>query len=378
MPNPGSSEVGQRRFWNALADQPGVIYIGAWPSGLGPKCWLMAAFTYRMGERGERIYDWNIVYTGDELESGILPFPTRFKTARYWQLLYVGGCGSNGSVDWDGTNEWILKPYSTDMDLVGPNAWMRGDDWDTANLFYDSSPFKLLGADGATSLHYHAKLEAGPVKGGYFEPYATGWGPAGGMYGYLNDHYFGNNEMGGDKPSEGVGQKGEAIGDLSKTYVGLWGAFGIVHGIAPGGYGAIATWTFDLCDRAALAATTATLSLGNQSEGWGTDVVKVTTSEGRRQFILDVTPARGTLNVYTPQGERLFEGVHYIPQDCDRSGRYYWLLYEPTDPCNKVYHLVVTYLVLAATLRQGKRTSRLIDTNEGHDRLRNLDIRGFG
>jgi len=381
MPNPGSSEVGQRRFWNALADQPGVIYIGAWPSGLGDGCDLWAAFNQKFDFYGNLLppsyWEWEHVYNGVDLESGVLPFPTRFKTARYWSLTYGGGCGSMGSVDWDGTNEWIFKPYSTDMGLVGPNAWMRGADWDTANLFYDSSPFKLQ-RDGATSLHYWAKLEAGNVEGGYFEPYATGWGPAGLMYGYLNDHYFGNNEMGGDKPSEGGSPQKEAIGDLSKTYVGLWGAFGIAHGIAPGGYACFGRWTFDLCDRAALAATTASLSLGNQTEGWGTDVVKVTTSEGRRQFILDVTPARGTLNVYTPQGERLFEGVHYIPQDCDRSGRYYWLLYEPTDPCNKVYHLVVTYLVLAATLRQGKRTSRLIDTNEGHDRLRNLDIRGFG
>jgi len=361
MPNPGSSEVGQRRFWNALADQPGVIFIGSWGSLVNANLWAS-------DDGGS----WMLVYTGAQLDTGVLPFPVRYKLCRYWKMTYENYGGAYSSTDWNGTNEWIFKPYSSDMHLAGPSWWARGDDWETANLFYDSSPYSI-----PTSIHYTAALQGAPIEGGYFEPYASGFGAGGLLYGYLNNHYFGNNEMGGDKPSEGVGPKKTAVGDLSKVFGGFWGAFGISHGVAPGGYSIKAEWVFDLCDRPAMAATSASLSLGNQGEGWGTDAVKVTTSEGRRQFILDVTPARGTLNVYTPQGERLFEGVHYIPQDCDRSGRYYWLLYEPTDPCNKVYHLVVTYLVLAATLRQGKRTSRLVDTNEGHDRLRNLDIRGF-
>jgi len=355
MPNPGSSEVGQRRFWNALADQPGVIYIGSWGS---------------LDDRSALYADGDLVYTGSQLATGILPFPIWAKLARYWRFEYNYSTPAGGSSDWDGTNEWIFKPYSSDMALVGPNAWMRGTDWETANLFYDASPFKVDGnGDNATTLH--AQMVCNASSSTY------GFGGGGLAYGYLNNHYFGHNEMGGNKPNEGVGPKALAVIDLSKEYVGLWGAFGIAHGVATSAYSVKMTVDFDLCDRAELAATTASLSLGNQSEGWGTDVVKVTTSEGRRQFILDVTPARGTLNVYTPQGERLFEGVHYIPQDCDRSGRYYWLLYEPQDSCENVHHLIVTYLVLASRTRQGKRTSRLVDTNEGHDRLRNLDIRGF-
>lgn len=363
MPTPGSNEVGQRRFWNALADQPGIISIGHWGT-LDDRSALWA-------DAGD---GWQLVYTGSQINEGPKPFPTAYKLARYWKWTYAASGGNGSSVDYDGTNEWIFKPYSTDLSLQGANAWMQGEDWDTANLFYESSPFSM-----PTSIHYIARLEGGATSGGYFDPFATGFGPAGLLYGYLNDHYFGNNEMGGDKPSEGVRGKKTAVGDLSKTYVGFWGAFGIAHGVAMNGYSLQAEWVFDLCDRAELAATTATLSLGNQSEGWGTDVVTITTAEnGRKQFILDVSPARGTLNVYTPQGKQLFEGVHYIPQECDRSGRYYWLLYEPVDPCAKVHHLITTYLVMAHTVRQAQRSPRITDSNVGHDRLGPTgDIRGL-
>jgi hypothetical protein len=39
--------------------------------------------------------------------------------------------------------------------------------------------------------------------------------------------------------------------------------------------------------------------------------------------------------------------------------------------------VVVTYLVMAAALRQAKRTARTIDTNVGSNRLNSLDIRGL-
>jgi hypothetical protein len=357
MPNPGSSEVGQRRFWNALADQPGVIYIASWGS---------------LDDRSALYADGELVYTGSQLATGILPFPTWAKLARYWRFEYNYSTPAGGSSDWDGTNEWIFKPYSSDMALVGPNSWMRGADWNTANLFYDASPFKVdENGDNATTLHAQMVCNASST--------TYGFGGGGLAYGYLNNHYFGHNEMGGNKPNEGVGPKASAVIDLSKEYVGFWGAFGISHGVATSDYSVKMTVEFDLCDRAELAATSASLSLEVQSEGWGTDTVNITMDpDGSRHFVVPVTPARGSLRVYTPAGKQLFEGTHYVPDDCDRSGRYFRMLYDPQTPCGGLYRLVLQYLVVSSQLQQGKKTARLVDVNEGHDRLRNLDIRGFG
>jgi hypothetical protein len=388
MPNRGSVEVGQRRFWNMLRDKPGIMWIGSW--GYSPYAILTSDTGF---EAPLTIF-----------ENGPIEFPPEHKLARTWTLTYSHWVPALQSVDFDGTNEWIFKPFSTEWGLVGPNAWAQGSDWMTANIFIDSSPFV-----SPTSLHYIATGDT--PKDTYIDiayPWAynpgtgaQGWGAGGLLYGYLNDHYFGNNEMGGNKPNEGVGPKTEAIGDLSKSYVGLWGAFGISHGtcINNSGCSTNASWTFDLCYRPQMAAY---YTFNNQishlnedtyqSEGWGTDVVALHentvekmdgSQETYRQFSVDVSPAgsTGTMNVYTMKGRQLEYGIDYVHDDCDKSGRSYRLndteATTPTDPCEAIYALVVTYLVVAPSLRSGRHPARQTDTNEGHDRLRGSDVRGL-
>ena len=364
MPNPGSSEVGQRRFWNALSDSPGVISIGAWGGHQeGDALWAS-------GDGA----GWSLVYTGTQLNEGILPFPPEFKLCRFWKFTHDASGPGGSFVDWNGTNEWILKPYSTDMSVQGPDYWVRGLDWDTANLFYESSHFAI-----PTSIHYRAFVKATDIHGGYFDPYATGWGAGGLLYGYLNDVYFGNNEMGGNKPNVGVGPKHEAIGDLSKSYMGFWGNFGLSSGVATSAFSNHAEFVFDLCDRPEAMASAAGLSLENQSEGWGTDTAPISTDpSGHRIFTLSTSPARGTLNVYTPKGLQLMKGIDWDNDPCDTTGRVYRLMYDPKDICGGIYRVVVTYLVMAPTLRQAKRTTRITDTSTGHDRINAQgDIRGL-
>jgi hypothetical protein len=361
MPSRGSDEVGQRRFWNALADRPGIIYIGTWgglggsdPTGQGEGDYLWAS------DDGA---DWTLVYTGDQLTSGVLPFPTQFKLSRYWRLTHRWTHAPNS--DWDGTNEWIFKPYSTDFSLVGPDAWQRGADWQE-NLFYASSKFSI-----PTTIHYRAKAVITAT--------TYGFGGGGPMYGYLNNHYFGHNEMGGNKPNEGVGPKLDAIGDLSKSYVGFWGALGTAHGVANPEYSIYAYWIFDLCDTPEIAAVVAALK-GNQTEGWGTDVATIEPASvhGHRHFTIEVSPARGTINVYTPRGEMLVKGVDWDNDDCDRSGRVYkYLRPDPTTRCGLSYRVVVTYLVPVRGLRRPRRTARIVAPDTAADRLRDLDIRGL-
>ena len=350
MPNPGAFEVGQRRFWNALGDQPGVIFIGSWT-----------------GFTGVNLYgDGDLVYTGDQLASGPLPFPTELKLVREWKLVLSKSVVAMQEAGWSGPNEFIFKPYSNDMTLVGPNAWMRGADWNTANLFYDSCPFAM-----PTALRYTATCLINET--------TYGFGAGGRMFGYLNDVYFGNNDMGGNKPNVGIPGKLNAVGDLSKTYVGFWGTLGTDAGLAyPGDYTVHAEWIFDLCDRPEAAATAASLSLQNQSEGWGVDTAPVTTdSMGHTIFTLSTSPARGTLNVYTPKGLMLMRGLDWDNDPCDITGLVYRLLHDFSGQCEKLSRVVVTYLVMAAALRQAKRTARTIDTNVGSNRLNSLDIRGL-
>jgi hypothetical protein len=288
-----------------------------------------------------------------------------------------------GSSDWDGTNEWIFKPYSTDMELQGPSPWMVGKDWRTANLFYDASPFAI-----PTSLHYNMICEASSS--------TYGFGGGGLAYGYLNDVYFGHNEYGGGKENVGIGPKSSAVGDLSKSFPGFWGVIGISHGIATAPYSVHAEWVFDLCWRpeaAAMMALNGQIAHLNppaddQTEGWGTDMVPVQdntidkedgSSETYLQFSVDVSGARETMNVYTTTGKQLQYGTDYVHDSCDKSGRSYRLAPGaiPPDPCGGIYRLIVTYLVQAATLSRGKRSPREIDTNVGHDRLAGHDIRGL-
>ena len=396
MPNPGSHEVAQRRFWNMLRDQPGIMWIGAWSHS------PYAILTSNTGfEAPLTIF-----------ENGPIEFPPEHKLAQTWTLTYNHRVPPLGSVDWDGTNEWIFKPYSTDFALVGADRWMRGQDWQTANLFYDASPFAI-----PTSIHYdavgntpstnHSALAFPWV---YPPSYAAqGFGPGGLLYGYLDNHYFGNNEMGGDKPSEGVGPKRMAVGDLSKSFAGLHGSFGISHGICinSAGCSTNATWEFNLCWRpSSMAMLTFNNQLSHthedtyQSEGWGTDIVALIDNtiekldgsrETYRQFSVDVSPAAstGTMNVYTLQGRQLEYGIDYVHDDCDRSGRSYrlveWnedgsrnLTTNPVSICDTIYALVVTYLVVATSLRTGRHPARQTDTNVGHNRLGPTgDIRGL-
>jgi len=392
MPSSPSSKVAQRRFWNALTETDGILWI---QSVSAPEAVNLYA-------------DGKLVYTGVQLATGPLPFPPEFKMARVWTLTYDNTHAGLVGVDYDGTGPWIFKPYSTKLGLVGANSWMQGDDWDTANIFIDSSPFKV-DANGniATTLHYTAGVswQLNPPRSGLAFPWvygsfevAVGWGQGGYLYGYLNDHYFGNNEMGMNKPSEGVGpQKGPITGDLSKTFGGLWGHFGLSHGILVWETGSVsASWTFDLCGR---AAGMAILNFNNeiahtnpdaqQSEGWGTDIVAVHdnvvqleggAAERYAHFTVDVSPARGTFNVYTMKGEQLEKGTDYVNDPCDRSGRSYRLLRDledPNDPCSTVYSLIVTYLVVAPTLSTPKNPGRVTDPNTSANRRDINDIRGL-
>jgi len=388
MPSRGSHEVGQRRFWNMLRDTPGIMYIGAW--GYSPYATLTS--------------DTGFAAPLTIFENGPIEFPPEHKLARTWTLDYFRKTTSLEGVDFDGTNEWIFKPYSTKWGLVGPSAWMQGDDWNTANLFYDSSPFAI-----PTTLHYTANGDtpkATYISIAYPWAYnpgtgAQGWGAGGRLYGYLNDVYFGNNEMGGSKPNVGVEPQTSAVGDLSKSFSGLWGAFGISHGVCinadPPGCITTASWSFDLCYRPQMAAV---YTFNNQyahepgesepTEGWGTDIVAIVeatvefmdgTQEDYRQFTVDTSPARDTMNVYTLKGVQLTYGRDYIHDDCDRSGRSYRLveneITNPPDPCETLFALIVTYLVVAAVLRTALHIGRETDPNEGADRLRIDDIRGL-
>jgi len=393
MPNSPSTKVAQRRFWNALANEmDGIIWIQ----------------NISAPDKVALYADGKLVYTGLELATGPLPFPPEFKLARTWTWTYDNYHTGLVGVDYDGTGAWILKPYSTKLDLVGPNSWMYGDDWDTANIFYDSSPFKV-DADGnnATTLHYLAKINwvLNPPRSGLAFPWvygttnvAQGWGDGGYLYGYLNNHYFGNNEMGGNKPNEGVGpQKGPIKGDLSKEYGGLWGAFGLAHGVFLWSEGWVkASWEFDLCGRTTAMAV---LNFNNeiahtnpdaqQSEGWGTDIVAVHDNvveaedggiERYAHFTVDVSPSRGTMNVYTMAGEQLEKGIDYVNDPCDRSGRSYRLLKDladPKDPCSTVHSLIVTYLVTAPVLSTPKNPGRVTDPNTSANRRDINDIRGL-
>lgn len=144
MTHPGSRDVGQRRFWNMLAMKPGIISIGSWDP-LDDRSRLIAGFDNPdYPEYSDEPILWYQVYTGSELAHGPLVFPPEYKLARYWRWEYASGTiPSLTGVDYNGTNEWIIKPYSDDFSLVGANSWMRGADWDTANLFYDSSPYAI-------------------------------------------------------------------------------------------------------------------------------------------------------------------------------------------------------------------------------------------
>jgi hypothetical protein len=343
MPNPGAFEVGQRRFWNALGDHPGIILIDSWTG-------LTDADLYADGE---------LVYTGEQLNAGILPFPAQFKTARIWEMRRTHIIPDMGATDFD-CGQWHLQPYTT-----VPST-------DVDNLMHDSIAMP-------TTLHYEAVTEfLVPVPGGYWPGVGTGFGAGGLLYGYLNNRYFGNNEYGGSKENIGIGPKYAAVGDMSKQNTGFWGHFGLSHGIAPGGGMTKSTWTFDLCDRSEATATSASLSLENQSEGWGTDTARVSTDPaGHRIFTLTTSPARGTLNVYTPKGLMLMRGLDWDNDPCDTTGLAYRLLRDISGPCESLSRVIVTYLVVAATLRQGQRTARTVDTNAGSNRLNSLDIRGL-
>jgi len=414
MPARGSSEVAQRRFWNMLTDKPGIIYIGRWTG---------TDHNWQYGD-AYLTSDTGFVVHLSVFENGPIVFPPEHKLARIWKIRYRSSVNTLGPVEFDGGNEFIFKPYSTDFRLMGDGGgwehrniyWTRGEDWKTANLFFDSSPYAI-----PTSLHYIAfgdtpKGKNDPIAPNWVydsETGAEGWGDAGRLYGYLNDVYFGNNEMGGNKPSVGVRHKGSAVGDLSKTYEGLWGCFGISHGICTNsgtpdilsqdksGVSCVTTaeWTFDLCYRPQMMAMSTFnnqvfhLNTGGdtQSEGWGTDIVAIHEAtvefntgeqETYRQFTVDVSPARSTMNVYTLKGQQLTYGVDYVHDDCDRSGRSYRLLdtpiTDPADRCDRPFALIVTYLIVATTLHAaGDRKGRVTDTNVGSDRRSEDDVRGL-
>ena len=392
MPNPGAFEVGQRRFWNALGDKPGVIYIGSWGGFGGVN--LYAGRSIETGVTNAQtgfttgttpMVEWDLIYTGDQLATGPLPFPTAYKTARYWKMVLAKSVPAMQEAEWVGPNEWIFFPYSTNLDLfVSSDAfpesnayWNRGLH-PSDNLFFDAlvGPKPVLGPwnckTSPTTLHYIATCEANES--------TYGFGGGGSLFGYLNDVYFGNNGYGGNKPNVGIGPKTAAVGDLSKTYEGFWGTLGTNAGLAyPGDYTVYAEWVFDLCDRPEAMAAVAGLSLENQSEGWGTDTAPISTDpSGHRIFTLSTSPARGTLNVYTPKGLMLMKGIDWDNDPCDTTGRVYRLMYDPKDICGGIYRVIVTYLVMAPTLRQAKRTPRITDTNVGHDRINSQgDIRGL-
>lgn len=385
MPSRGSAEVGQRRFWNMLRDRAGIMYVAG---GSSPYARLTSDTGF---DEPLTIFD-----------NGPIPFPPEHKLARTWTFTYSHWVPALQSVDYDGPNQIIFKPYSTKWGLVGPDPWMQGDDWETANIFYDSHAMP-------TSVHYIA--DGNTPKDTYISiafPWAynpgsgaQGFGAGGLLYGYLNNVYFGNNEMGGGKENVGIGPKTSAIGDMSKTYPGLWGSFGISHGVCinESGCSTNAKWVFDVCGRSQeLAMMTFNNQISHtnedtyQSEGWGTDAVALHEStvekadgsqEKYRQFSVDVSPAAstGTMNVYTMKGRQLEYGIDYVHDDCDKSGRSYRLndteATVPTDPCDAVYALVVTYLVVASSLRSGRHPARQTDTNEAHDRLRTNDPRGL-
>jgi hypothetical protein len=377
-----------------LRDKPGIMYVRSWV-GNSPDCILRSDTGF---EAPLTVFD-----------DGPIEFPPEHKLARTWWFEYIKWVPGLSGVDYDGPNEIIFKPYSTDFELVGPDWWARGHDYKTANMFYDA-------VEMPTSLHYIASGDTPSTEHltiaypwVYPEEYAAqGFGPGGLLYGYLNDHYFGNNEMGGGKESEGVGPKRGAIGDMSKTYGGLWGGFGISHGICLNSLGCNthATWTFDLCWRPqAMAMATFNNEIYHtnedtyESEGWGTTVVAIYentiekmdgSQETYRRFTVDTSPARATLNVYTmrdpitkqPGGRQLTLGVDYTHDDCDKSGRSYRLidndLTDPEDPCERLYALVVTYLVTAPSLRTASHPGRQTDPNVAHDRRGGGgDIRGL-
>jgi len=393
MPSTGSSEVGQRRFWNALRDTPGIMWIGSLDRS------PYAILTSDTGFSAPLTI----------FENGPITFPPEHKLARTWTLSYSRWVPNLQSVDYDGTNEWIFKPYSTKWGPVGPNAWQQGDDWASANLFFDASPFAI-----PTTLKYTAtgdtpkQTQTALAPPWVYNPDsgAQGFGNGGRLYGYDNNVYFGNNEMGSHKGNVGVGPQTAAVGDLSKSYVGLWGALGISHGVCINNEGCQTTakWEFDLCYRpqmVAMASFNNELFHGNEdplpTEGWGTLVVAIIEAaiefmngviEVYRQFTVDVSPSRETMNVYTMKGQQLTYGIDYVHDDCDKSGRSYRLVEQnedgsrnentnPIDPCDAMFALVVTFLVTAATLTSPKHTSRQTDTNVGHDRVRIGDLRGL-
>ena len=403
MPPTGSSEVAQRRFWNMLRDVPGIMYVAGG-----------AAEGARL--RSDTGFDEPLSI----FNNGPIVFPPEHKLARTWTFSLHRWTPTLGGVDYDGPSAVFLKPYSTKFNLVGGDRWMYGDDWDTANLFYDTCPFAM-----PTTLKYHAY---GDTPAGTRDPIAPIWaynpgtgaqgfGAGGRLYGYNNDVYFGNNEMGMNKPNVGIGPQTQAVGDMSKTYAGLWGAFGLSHGTCinamPWACQSDAEWAFDLCYRPQMMLLS---NFNNQvfhlnedvfpTEGWGTEMVALHdatvefdngTQETYRQFTTDVSPARSTINVYTVHGVQLIYGEDYTNDDCDKSGRSYRLIdwweerdehgnllwirrntkTNPEDICMTMFVLVVTYLVTAANLQAAARDARQTDTNVAHDRLQTGDIRGL-
>lgn len=370
MSNRGSNEVAQRRFWNSLADSPGIISIWSW-GGNGPNMRLQTSY--------DGLY-WKTVYTGPELDTGVLPFPPEYKFYRFWRITFdwmtteqLTECG------WNGPFIWIMKPYSEDMSVQGTNYWMRGKDWATANVMIDAVRIP-------TKMKY-----LGIANGGCTPPpeETYGFGGGGFLYGYLNDVYYGPNNYGGEKTNVGIGQKKLAKGDFSKTYQGFYGNVGIAAGVTNWGqmYEMSASWTFNLCDRsAAQLSGGVSMSAGTQSVGWGTDFVPIIeeypTIENKvtrvLTFTLPATPARETMNAYTMSGHQLIPEIDFIPDLCDRTGRRYILQYDPGDECGATYSLIVTYLAISPTLALSRRTAREIDTNVGHNRQGALnDVMGL-
>jgi len=397
MPNRGSSSVAQRRFWNNLVDTPGIIWINAWNFGNG--CNLFASKDGSM---------WEHVYHSSVFDNGPAEFPVRFKLYRFWKLTWEDTLpGQLMNLNPPNVRAWVFKPYSTKF-TDGRLDWLQGDDWDTANLFFDSSPYMLQRA-GRTSLQYHAICDSNPIYGwgapvypppiisdptlppslwsaGVFYNFASNGG--GLLYGYLNDQYFGVNQFGGNKSYIGIQPKFEAWGDLSKVWPGLWGAFGITAGVTNWGdtYHGYAEWVFDLCDRPENMRTGAVGTY--QSEGWGVDSATIVYDPDtkKRHFTLAVSPGRSTLHVYRPDGQMLLKAVQdengewtgdWRPDPCDTTGRVYEILFPDLGGCDAFRHVIVEYLVVSRTLPKARRNARTIDTNEAHDRQGVLDVRGF-
>ena len=427
--NPGSGHtsgganakgVAQRRFWNAMTPtlDDGVIAISSW-DGL-ENCELLAS---------QDGCDWEHVYDGSQFLQtktlaepwfGFQPFPTRFKLYRYWRLAYkypgvvTAGSQSFGGLD---INEFIFMPYSTDLSGA---RWDRGDPTD--NLFYTSSPIWRSAGHPETKVRYeaHVHFRDPQTKDIVYPSWTMFGGPSNGAYGYLNDVYFGWNQFGGNKPNVGIGPKINAVGDLSKSYSGLWGAFGIADGIPNMNLLITAEWTFDLCDEPSRVFAKV---VGNpnpvQSEGWGSEWC-VADLDGI--FETRATPQRSTLTVYDIEGGQLHDGIHYEPLEGDKSGRKYKLLVTPKigagagagaeGDCNPFaggdenagfgghvgeggtefgespslcdlegvgshVALAVTYLVSPATISQVRTTKRQTNPGVTHDRLRMNDIRGL-